>query len=106
MESAVYFVSLSVVIAVCAGLLSGIIGTNLANQIPTLDDDGFIPALLTGLLVGYLASRADEFAKKIGGGADVDSSFGNKFGEDIKTLAKDTYAEAKSWAKAIADDKK
>lgn len=105
-NAAIYFVALSVVIAVCAGLLYGVIGTNGANQIPTLENDGFIPALLTGLLTAYLANRADEFAKNIGGGASVETSFGTKFGEDVKTLAKDTYETAKSWAKAIADDKK
>lgn len=105
-NAAIYFVSLSIVIAVCAGLLYGIIGTNMANQIPTLENDGFIPALLTGLLVAYLANRADEFAKKIGGGARPDDSFGKQFGEDIKTLANDTYKVAKDWAKAIAESKK
>ena len=105
-NAAIYFVSLSIVIAVCAGLLYGIIGTNMANEIPTLENDGFIPALLTGLLVAYLANRADEFAKDIGGGASVDDSFGKKFGEDIKTLANDTYKTAKDWAKAIAESKK
>ena len=105
-NAAIYFVSLSIVIAICAGLLYGVIDTDLASQIPTLENDGFIPTLLTGLLVAYLANKADEYAKKIGGGASVDSSFGKKFGEDIKTLAKDVYKEAESWAKAIAASKK
>ncbi len=105
-NAAIYFVSLSIVIAICAALLYGVIGTNLASEIPTLENDGFIPALLTGLLVWYLANRADEFAKKVGGGASVDDSFGKDFGESIKTLAKDTFAQAKSWAKTIANSKK
>ena len=105
-NAAVYFVSLSIVIALCAGLLYGIIGTNAVNQIPTLDNDGFIPALLTGLLVAYLANQADKIAKDIGGGAKVDDSFGKNFGNDIKTLANNTYKTAKDWAKAIADSKK
>ena len=105
-KAAIYFVSLSIVIAVCAGLLYGIIGTNMANQIPTLENDGFIPALLTGLLVAYLANRADEFAQKIGGVDKPNDSFGKQFGEDIKTLANDTYKVAKDWAKAIAENKK
>ena len=105
-NAAIYFVSLSIVVAVCAALLYGIIGTGSATQVPTLDNDGFIPALLTGLLVWYLANRADEFAKRVGGGASVDESFTKQFTEDIKTFAKDTYDQAKSWAKAIADSKK
>ncbi len=100
-NAAVYFVSLSIVIAVCAGLLYGIIGPGTATQVPTLENDGFIPALLTGLLVGYLANRADEFAKNIGGGASVDDSFGKKFGEDVKTFANDAYKTATEWATMI-----
>lgn len=105
-NAAVYFVSLSIVIAVCAGLLYGVIGSDLSAQVPTLENDGFIPTLLTGLLVAYLANEADKIAKDIGGGASVDSSFGTKFGEDIKTLAKDTYEYAKSWVKAYKESKK
>ena len=105
-NAAIYFVSLSIVIAVCAGLLYGVIDGNLATQVPTLENDGFIPTLLTGLLVGYLANQADKIAKDIGGGAKPDDSFGKQFGEDIKTLAKDTYKTAKNWAKAIAESNK
>ena len=105
-NAAIYFVSLSVVIAICAALSYGVIGTNLQSEIPTLDNDGFIPALLTGLLVWYLANRADEFAKKVGGGASVDDSMAKQFSNDIQTFAKDIYDQAKSWAKTIADSKK
>ena len=105
-NAAIYFVALSIVIAVCAGLLYGIIGTNMATQIPTLENDGFIPALLTGLLVAYLANKADEIAKKIGGNdKPIDASFGTKFGEDVKRLADDTIATAKGWAKKIVEEK-
>ena len=105
-NAAIYFVALSIVIAVCAALLYGVIGSDLSAEVPTLENDGFIPTLLTGLLVGYLANQADKIAKDIGGGASVDSSFGTKFGEDVKTLAKDTYDTAKKWAKIIAESKK
>lgn len=109
-NAAVYFVSLSIVIAVCAALLYGIIGTDLSATVPTLENDSFIPALLTGLLVAYLANQADKIAKNIGGKDKnekmIDDSFGKNFGNDIKTLANDTYKVAKDWAKAIADSKK
>lgn len=105
-NAAIYFVSLSIVIAVCAALLYGVIGSDLSAEIPTLENDGFIPTLLTGLLVGYLANRADEYAKKIGGVDKPDDSFGTKFGEDIKTWTKDAYKIAKDWSKAIVESKK
>ena len=105
-NATIYFVALSLVIAICAGLLYGIIGNDLVSNVPSLQDDGFIPTLLTGALVGYLAKKANDIAQDIGGGAKVDSSFGTKFGEDIKTLATDTYKSVKEWAKIIAEEKK
>ena len=105
-NAAIYFVSLSIVIAVCAALLYGVIGSDLSSEIPTLENDGFIPTLLTGLLVGYLANKADKIAKDIGGADKPDDSLSNKFSADIKTFANDTYKSAKDWAKTIMDSKK
>ena len=88
-NAAIYFVSLSIVIAVCVALLSGVMDTNLASEVPTLENSGFVPTLLTGCLVAYLVSRADKIATDIGG--KIDDSFGKKFGEDVKKLGKNTY---------------
>ena len=104
-NAAIYFVSLSIVIAVCAALLSGVVDINMATNVPTLQDDGFIPILLTGALVAWLANRADKIARDIGGSIP-DGDTGKNFTEDIKTLIKDTYDSAKSWAKAYAESKK
>lgn len=83
-NAAIYFVSLSIVIAVCAALLSGAVTSNLAAEIPTLENTNFVITLLTALLVSYLANRADEIAKNLGGG--IDASFGTDFGNQIKKL--------------------
>lgn len=104
-NAAIYFVSLSIVIAVCAALLSGVVDTNMVTNVPTLKDDGFIPALLTGALVAWLANRADSIARDLGGSIPEDGT-GKKFADDIKTVIKNTYDTAKSWAKAYADSKK
>ena len=92
-DAAIYFVSLSIVIAVCAALLSGTVDANLASEIPTLENDGFIITLLTGCLVAYLANRADSIAKDLGG--SVNDSFGKQFGNDVKRLGKNTYGFGK-----------
>lgn len=92
-DAAIYFVSLSIVIAVCAALLSGTVDANLASEVPTLENSGFVPTLLTGCLVAYLANRADKIATDIGG--KIDDSFGKKFGEDVKKLGKNTYGFGK-----------
>lgn len=83
-NAAIYFVSLSIVIALCAALLSGTVSTNLAAQVPTLDNTGFIPTLLTGCLAAYFANRASEIAKNLGG--SINSSFGTEFGNQIKKI--------------------
>ena len=93
-NAAIYFVSLSIVIAVCAALLSGTVDANLASEIPTLENDGFIITLLTGCLVAYLANRADKIATEDIGGK-IDASFGKKFGDDVKRLGKNTYGFGK-----------
>ena len=92
-NAAIYFVSLSIVIAVCVALLSGVMDTNLASEVPTLENSGFVPTLLTGCLVAYLVNRADKIATDIGG--KIDDSFGKKFGEDVKKLGKNTYGFGK-----------
>ena len=104
-NAAVYFVSLSIVIAICAALLSGVIDTDIVTHIPTLKDDGFIPLLLTGALVGWLANRADRVAKDIGGSIP-DGDTGKRISDDIKTVIKNTYETAKSWARAYGESKK
>ncbi|MBO7642980.1 MAG: hypothetical protein J6S74_02500 [Alphaproteobacteria bacterium] len=108
-NAAIYFVSLSIVIAVCAALLSGVIDVNMATHIPSLKDNGFITLLLTGALVGYLANGADKIAREISGDikeGEIDGGTGKKFADDIKTVIKNTYDTAKSWAKAYGESKK
>ena len=102
-NAAIYFVSLSIVIAVCVALLSGVMDTNLASEVPTLENSGFVPTLLTGCLVAYLVSRADKIATDIGG--KIDDSFGKKFGEDAKKLGKNIYGFGKKAIKIIRKKK-
>lgn len=103
-DAAIYFVSLSIVIAVCAALLSGTVDANLASEIPTLENDGFIITLLTGCLVAYLANRADKIATEDIGGK-IDASFGKKFGDDVKRLGKNTYGFGKKVVDVIRKKK-
>ena len=102
-NAAIYFVSLSIVIAVCTALLSGVMDANLASEVPTLENSGFVPTLLTGCLVAYLANRADKIATDIGG--KIDDSFGKKFGEDAKKLGKNIYGFGKKAIKIIRKKK-
>lgn len=101
-DAAIYFVSLSVVIALCAAILSGTITTDLSARIPTINDTGFVITLLTGLLVAYLANQSDKIAKNLGG--RINASMGTQFGKDVSQLWKDAYGTTKSWWKAIREN--
>lgn len=96
-NAAIYFVSLSIVVALCAALLSGTITIDTSGQIPTLENNGFIITLLTGCLVAYLANRTAQIAKDIGG--SIDDSFGTRFGKDIQKLWDKTRGFVKNMRK-------
>lgn len=92
-NAAVYFVSLSIVIAICAALLANII---------SLDSNGgysvgsVITTILGGYLVLYFANQTDSLAKKIGG--NVDNTYTQKF----QDAAKIVWGNAKNLATKLA----
>ena len=79
-----YFVSLSIVIAICTALLSQIVNIQSSDY----DLGSVMTTILCGCLILFLADQADDLAKKIGG--DVDNSFGIALQKNAKTLWADT----------------
>ena len=102
-NASIYFVSLSIVIAVCAALLSGVVDANLATNIPSLENDSFMTVLIVGALVAYLATKAGDIAKKLGG--SINDSFGPKFEGDIKKVWGNTTKTVSGWWKLIRGTK-
>ncbi len=98
-NAAIYFVSLSIVIAFCAALLSGVFSADLSASVPSLESADFMTTLIVGCLVAYLANKAGDIASKLGGKID-DSKFGDKIQEDVKKIAGNVSKTAKSWWKA------
>mgnify|MGYP000077970950 FL=1 len=98
-NAAIYFVSLSIVIAVCGALLAGAVDADLATHVPSINNSNFFVTLLTAMLVAYLANRADEIAKKIGG--SIDASMGDKIKQDGKKLLNNVTDTATKWYKII-----
>ena len=98
-NAAIYFVSLSIVVALCGALLSGVVDANLASEIPSLNNANFIMTLLTGALVAYLANSTDKIAKSLGG--SINDSFGNQVKSDVQKLWNRTYGTARDWVKTI-----
>ena len=80
-NAAIYFVSLAVVIAICAALLTNIVSISGSNQYTV---GSAMTTILCGALVFYLAGKAENLAKDIGG--SIDNSFGKQLEGDTKTL--------------------
>lgn len=80
-NAAIYFVSLAIIIAICAALLTNIVSINSNN---TYAVGSAMTMILCGAIVFYLGNKADELAKSIGG--KIDNSFGKQLQGDAKTL--------------------
>lgn len=80
-NATIYFVSLAIVIAICAALLTNIVSINSVN---TYTVGSAMTVILCGALVFYLGGKADELAKQIGG--KINNSFGKQLESDTKTL--------------------
>ena len=97
-NATIYFISLSIVIAICAALLTHIVSLKSGYEYST---GRAMVTILCGCLVLYLANKADALAKQIGG--SIDNSFGEKLQSDTKTLWNDTKNVAgkiyKDWLK-------
>ncbi len=102
-QAAIYFVSLAIVVAFCAAMLSGVIDADIASRVPTLENDGFWATLLVGALTWWFANQAMDLAKKLGG--SINTSVGDQMRGDIKKLWNDTSGTAKKWWKIIRDKK-
>ena len=88
-NTAIYFVSLAIVVGVAAVLLSYIVKTDSTS---TYVVGSAMVNILCGALVLHIIDKADELAKDIGG------SINNSFGEKLKTETKRKLGNAKKFA--------
>lgn len=102
-QAAIYFVSLSIIVAFCAAMLSGVVDADIASRIPTLENDGFWVTVLVGALTWWFANQAMDLAKKLGG--SITTSVGDQMRGDIKKMWDNTTGTAKKWWKIIKDGK-
>lgn len=96
-DATIYFISFSIIIAIGGALLGSAVSLNTHTH--TLVNPNTITLLLTGVLVAYIASHAEEFAKSIGGG--IDYALGTDLQKDLKTLYNDTKKKATEFIKAL-----
>lgn len=99
-KSALYFVSLSIVVAFCAALMSGVIDTDLSARVPNLNPGGFIETLLVVALTWWFANRGMEIAEKLSG-KKITTTVGDQMRGEVTTLWKKTKGTAKDWWKII-----
>ena len=98
-DAAIYFVALAIVVAIGGSLLASAVKLNSETHIITILDGNVITLLLTGALVAYIATHAEDIAKSIGGG--IDAAIGTNLQKDLKTLYSDTKKKAEEFIKAL-----
>ncbi len=98
-DAAVYFVSLAIVVAIGGSLLASAVKLNSETHVITILDGNVITLLLTGALVAYVATHAEDIAKSIGGG--IDAAIGTNLQKDLKTLYNDTKKKTEEFIKAL-----
>ena len=99
-NAAIYFVTLAIIIAICASLMTLITFTGFSES---FDIGHSMVTLLTGCLILHLANNAEQFAKDLGG--DINNSFGKDLQNSTKTLWSDTKKFGAQVIKAIAKKK-
>lgn len=104
LNAALHFVALSIVISVCAALLSNIVTINSADAIPQIDTPGLWVTILILALTIWLAKNGSKIATELGG--SIDASFGGKLQSDATLLWNDTKNTAKKWWKIIKESSK
>lgn len=99
---ALHYVVLSIIIAICAALLSGILDMSPERIVPRFDgglDNNFVEIALISALVWWLAKNATKFADEMGGKISYD--MGTTLQNDAKTLWSKTKSGAKTVYKII-----
>ncbi|MCQ2562265.1 MAG: hypothetical protein MJ158_01450 [Alphaproteobacteria bacterium] len=96
-NATIYFVTLSIIIAICAILLASV--TNIQDT--RIGDVDAASVLLGGALVFYLADKSDKLAQQIGG--KIENTFGKQTEQDARNLwsklKENTTKILKTWAK-------
>ena len=103
-DAALHFIVLSIVIALCAGLLSEVVTLNSADAIPQIETPGFFITILILALSIYFAKNADKIATEIGGA--INTSTGDTLRSDINNMWGKTKKGAKDLWKIIRDSTK
>ncbi|MGI5845644.1 MAG: hypothetical protein ACOX7D_00450 [Alphaproteobacteria bacterium] len=100
----IYFIVLSIMAAIGAALLGGVVSADLSAATPSVQSDSFMSVLIVGCLVAYLVSKSAKIAEDLGG--KIDDSFGKKVQNDIKNLWDKTKKQVTDWREIYKEQKK
>ena len=103
-NAALYFISLSIVIGLCMGIMSGVMIPGVDGTVAMPGNGDIVGTIITALLVWYLADSADKTARNIGG--KIDKSFGDQVGKTLNTMWKNVSGKVKEWRKAAKESGK
>lgn len=100
-NAALYFVSMSIIIAVCTALLSTIITVDMANNTPTLNNNSVWIIVLISALTWWIAKTANERAQDWGG--RISHELGSNLQKDLYQMYSSSKDTVSKWYKAIKE---
>ncbi len=103
-NAALFFVILSIIISVAAGMLSSVVELNAAGGIPSIDNPNIWVSLLVFALTYWMAKNAEKMATDIGG--KVSYEMGTNLQNDAENIWKGAKKTTQGWWKAIKESRK
>ena len=103
-DAALHFITMSIIISICIGLLSTVYSFDTTSMVPSIDNPSFTITLLTTALAIWLAKNASAKATEIGGKISTDVS--DMLQKDAKNMWESTKTNTKKLIDIIKDAKK
>ena len=103
-DAALHFITMSIIISMCIGLLSTVYSFDTTSMVPSIDNPSFTITLLTTALAIWLAKNASAKATEIGGKISTDVS--DMLQKDAKNMWESTKTNTKKLIEIIKDAKK
>lgn len=103
-DAALHFITMSIIISICIGLLSTVYSFDTTSMVPSIDNPSFTITLLTTALAIWLAKNASAKATEIGGKISTDVS--DMLQKDAKNMWESTKTNTKKLIEIIKDAKK
>jgi len=98
-NASIYYIVLSVVAGLGLALLSSVAHVDFASITPGIQSNDFMIVLIVGALVSYLATKAGDITRDIGGKID-EYKIGEELGKNMGAMGRATRKSIGGWWKA------